>query len=391
MENNMFKMKFIEDFQFNHFWQKRFFEDASNRQYFNLDTFNKLSNDRFNIFKFVEHDFTREFTDDSYYFPVFAVLNQQKEQIKQVTEYIKANRTLFEEKKLIPIIFDPLEGHVWMPNLISQLADEVKDICRIYYVDGNKKNEGHEKFTFYYSNMWMYTIADMIPEIKVRNRYDPMQLTLSEDHKIFICLNRLAREHRVRLVSSLIDNDVRKHGYISWTGQPGMHDWQEKFPNVANETFDTLDVVNIFEENPTNKFPTEFCKETFIFLNTETLFDNKTMFLSEKSFKPMVLGMPFILLGNPGILEFLRSFGFKTFDKWVDESYDFDIDLTDRCNIIAKEIDRFSKMTSDERMKIRQEMHEITQHNLQTLQELAKKSDIYDILLDIKLKALSTT
>lgn len=387
----MLTMKLIEEFQFNHFWQRRFFEDVANRQYFNLTNFNKLINDRFNIFKFVEHDFTHEFTQESYYFPVFVRLNEQKAQLKTLTDYIKNNSLLFKEKKLIPIIFDPLEGHVWMPDVVASVADEVRDICEIYYVDGNKKNESNTKFKFYYSYMWMYTIADMIPQLKVQNRYDPTKLVISEDHKIFICLNRLAREHRVRLMSSLIDNDVRKHGYISWTGEPGLRDWQEHFPNVAKEKFDVLDVVEIFKENPTNKFPTEFSQKSFIFLNTETLFDNRTMFLSEKSFKPIVMGMPFILLGNPGVLDFLKSFGFKTFDKWVDESYDRDIDLTERCNIISKEIDRFSKMTPTERIKIREEMHEVTQHNLQTLQKLSQKSDIYDILLDIKLKALGTT
>jgi hypothetical protein len=286
---------------------------------------------------------------------------------------------------------DPLEGHPWLPKLIESMADEVNDICTIYFVDGNKRNEQLTKVKFYYSYMWLYTSAHRIPHMISQYQYDNTKVNLLPYHKIFISLNRLAREHRLRLISSFIKNDVRKHGYISWTGEPGLQGWQQYFPEIVNEKFDTLDVIEIFKENPTDKFPTEFCRNAFIFMNTETAFDNESMFLSEKAFKPMVLGMPFILLGNPGVLDFLKSLGFKTFDKWIDESYDNDIHIADRCEIISKEVKRFAEMTPIQRLQLRDEMHETTQHNLYVLDKLSRTSDMYNILVDIKDSALSNT
>jgi hypothetical protein len=54
----------------------------------------------------------------------------------------------------------------------------------------------------------------------------------------------------------------------------------------------------------------------------ETLFDDARQHLTEKSLRPIALGQPFILASTAGSLEYLRSYGFKTFGNVWDESYD---------------------------------------------------------------------
>ena len=58
----------------------------------------------------------------------------------------------------------------------------------------------------------------------------------------------------------------------------------------------------------------------------ETLFDDARIHLTEKSLRPIACGQPFILAGAAGSLPYLKSYGFKTFDKCWDESYDFKAD-----------------------------------------------------------------
>ena len=50
---------------------------------------------------------------------------------------------------------------------------------------------------------------------------------------------------------------------------------------------------------------------TFVNVFTETLFEEDTIFLSEKIFKPLFCCQPFIVFGNPGTLEELQKIGFK--------------------------------------------------------------------------------
>ena len=55
---------------------------------------------------------------------------------------------------------------------------------------------------------------------------------------------------------------------------------------------------------------------------TEQLPDTGIPFVTEKSFKPMALQHPFQIQGAPGILQYIQSQGFVTYDNLFDESYD---------------------------------------------------------------------
>jgi hypothetical protein len=54
----------------------------------------------------------------------------------------------------------------------------------------------------------------------------------------------------------------------------------------------------------------------------ETLFDDNRLHLTEKSLRPIACAMPFIMVGTHGSLNYLHNYGFKTYDKIWNESYD---------------------------------------------------------------------
>jgi hypothetical protein len=58
--------------------------------------------------------------------------------------------------------------------------------------------------------------------------------------------------------------------------------------------------------------------------------------LTEKTFKPIAMGMPFVIVGTQGSLKYLRSYGFKTFGDIWDESYDLVEDPAERLIQIAE-------------------------------------------------------
>jgi hypothetical protein len=62
--------------------------------------------------------------------------------------------------------------------------------------------------------------------------------------------------------------------------------------------------------------------ESLLYLVTETVAKGRRQHLTEKTFKPICLGMPFVIVGTKGSLEYLRRYGFKTFSDVWDESYD---------------------------------------------------------------------
>ena len=64
--------------------------------------------------------------------------------------------------------------------------------------------------------------------------------------------------------------------------------------------------------------------DTWVSLTTESSYYNRenTTFISEKTFKPIACMQPFIILGSKGTLKYLRRLGYRTFDGFIDESYD---------------------------------------------------------------------
>ena len=85
--------------------------------------------------------------------------------------------------------------------------------------------------------------------------------------------------------------------------------------------------------------------------------------ITEKTWKPIYLGIPFVVVGTPGHLSSLRSYGFKTFGNIIDESYDLDTNETRRDKALqaAKEL---SLLYKDPRVI------EICNHNAKLIKDL---------------------
>ena len=86
--------------------------------------------------------------------------------------------------------------------------------------------------------------------------------------------------------------------------------------------------------------------DSYINYATETSILDGTIFVSEKTWKPVVSGQLGIWLSNPGTVNFLRSVGFDVFDDIMDNHlYDKETNLNQRIDMIHQVIDRL--MTLD--------------------------------------------
>jgi len=110
-------------------------------------------------------------------------------------------------------------------------------------------------------------------------------------------------------------------------------------------------------------------EETFVSIVSETIIDNNSVFLSEKIWKPIMLGHPFMIVGSNNMLEKLKEFGYKTFDRWFDETYDIAANLKEKNNIILNNLKKYENMSIEELKNIRKEMHEVCLHNKKVFDE----------------------
>jgi hypothetical protein len=102
---------------------------------------------------------------------------------------------------------------------------------------------------------------------------------------------------------------------------------------------------------------------------TDTLTTN---WITEKTVKNLYIGKPFIVIGGPGILDKIRSFGFQTFGPWIDESYDTITNNYQRLETIKREIDRIANKTDVEIHHMHQQLLPIFEHNRKTYRDIFK-------------------
>lgn len=201
------------------------------------------------------------------------------------------------------------------------------------------------------------------------------------DRYLFLTYNRNIRIPRLFLLANLLklgllDKGMASLGDYKHTSYHNIRLLEEEYyKELANRS--PLILNDDLNYNLAPNVNIQDHEKTFISIVTESLVSEKTLFLSEKIWKPIQLGHPFMVLGNPGTLEYLQQQGYKTFSNWIDESYDKALDFGQRGSMICSEIERFANMSLQELTAIRKEMEPVLRHNLEVFKvNLNKNFDV---------------
>lgn len=205
--------------------------------------------------------------------------------------------------------------------------------------------------------------------------------------KPYITLNRLHtndRSYRLNLVARLARAQLLEHGHVSLhLGHTEYGTWKQELSNPATRLspqareliMQNLDQPMILDrDNTTGSLSADFGDQEFELwksglwhIVTETVFYHDKLHLTEKIFKPIVAQRPFMLAAAPGNLAYLKSYGFETFDRWIDESYDNIPDPDQRLQAIVDQTNRLCAMSNTELRQMHQEMQPVLQHNFDHL------------------------
>ncbi len=105
--------------------------------------------------------------------------------------------------------------------------------------------------------------------------------------------------------------------------------------------------------------------QSLLYLVTETVATGRRQHLTEKTFKPICLRMPFIIVGTAGSLHYLRRYGFQTFSDLWDESYDLEVDDILRIEKISALLKDLDSMSQKEKQTLFEASNKICQHNFE--------------------------
>jgi hypothetical protein len=196
--------------------------------------------------------------------------------------------------------------------------------------------------------------------------------------KTFIAPNRIIageRQHRLEMLYHIFKNGMA-HNHISCPSVcpsenisilDAVKPLSNKYPdiesvfaaqtlpiNFANETDHPMHScwLSLFDESA----------ESLLYLVTETVATGQRLHLTEKTFKPIALGMPFVIVGTKGSLEYLRSYGFQTFGDIWDESYD-SADDDVRIERITSLLRSLDELPAEAKQDLFEQCHQVIEHN----------------------------
>ena len=183
-----------------------------------------------------------------------------------------------------------------------------------------------------------------------------------QSKKTFLVYNRAwsgTREYRLRFAELLVQKNLRDCCHTSINPvEPELeiHYDCHKFKNTVWRPQITLEdyfPINTTPSHYSADFDVDDYNATDIEVILETLFDDSRLHLTEKSLRPIALAQPFILAATAGSLEYLRSYGFKTFGSVWDESYNLIQDPEQRlCAItdLMMQVDNWEPLVREKKL-----------------------------------------
>ena len=192
--------------------------------------------------------------------------------------------------------------------------------------------------------------------------------------KDFLIYNRAwlgTREYRLKFAELLCENKLQNNCVTSFMPiDQDLHYQHHQFKNpafaITNLQLETNFPANNSTANASADYDPQDYTTTGIEIVLETLFDDQRNHLTEKTLRPIACGHPFMLAASAGSLQYLRSYGFRTFQGLIDETYDTIVDPLCRLNAIVSEMKRITNLPTQAKSCLFDQLQEIASYN-QTL------------------------
>jgi len=252
-------------------------------------------------------------------------------------------------------------GHV----VVSESGEYVDALCTKY---GWKPH-------YYFYHGWAcldwfrgYDHAYLIARARLRN-----------PKKTFMSPNRIVagkRDHRVLFLYNVFRNKLEDN-YISAPKRCPYEGvdiatvaskYNNTYPDIE-QVFESAELPRTFAGEDTQLMHSyqlgnfREAADSLIYVPTETVYFGKRQHLTEKTFKAIALEMPFVLVAPAHSLEYLRSYGFRTFAPYIDESYDLIEDPVERIERVTAILLEIQARSATAKKALWQELVPIAEYN----------------------------
>jgi len=285
------------------------------------------------------------------------------------------------------IVANPWEARPYLLSIdYAEYQDQILVIlgCKNPFDYGWKNVVSVPRWFWFNEHLW-YTCDHSIKESI--ERYVPNR----SNSKLFLMPMQRSKKFRDAIVDRLESNlDQAVWSYVErWGGTISL-------PRYTTSPFETIRPDRVFEpewynqtyfsvvvETAVNRLQ-DITKETSGLRSEDYPCD---VFVTEKTFKPIAFQHPFMVIGMPGTLEFLRSNRFETYENIFDESYDNMLLFEDRLEKVSMNIKNFSTSKYSDSVTAQKIEHNYFRFNNRGLVLEYFKQDIIDPIYEFAAKA----
>ena len=246
------------------------------------------------------------------------------------------NDFINSKEKPYVVISNPIEGEIhfaredeFLTELHTYLREYDSNKCILVMGDANltdnytrwcktRKEQKVFKHTIYYPYKLLMRTINHFNAHPIRAKHLPQK------YKHFVSMNAAAKPHRFHMIEKLFSNGWNTKGYITYLNRYG-----ENTKHMANENFQgqtlTLDFDGKQIDQGQNQevLPKEYKQAVFDIVN-ESIISDTSLFLTEKTWKPILYKNPFIILGSKGTCRHLQNFwGIKLYNDIINYSFDY--------------------------------------------------------------------
>lgn len=225
------------------------------------------------------------------------------------------------KSKLIIVDFASEHWNQFDDNVYHDL--EAGDYNFLLLTHDHTRHQMYPKM-FYYP-FWYYTN-------KIESRNDRIKQSVIKNKSIVSqkfdlgCLNGGPRPHRIANYYHLMKKSYKDQISISFHNINNKEQcWRQDDVTLLDEELNYWNSIRnslplLTQPGTTHSICLPQLLDSYLHLVTETTVI-PGVFITEKTWKPVAAGVPFLMFGNPGTMSFLKTLGVDTYDDVIDHAY----------------------------------------------------------------------
>jgi hypothetical protein len=290
--------------------------------------------------------------------------------IFQLWQQVKKSKKLYDhedlEIKLLVAHYENLNFHAML-----RLYKTRSIFDRYILLHSEKNSVDVDKFSCNAETVYYWSHAIISRDWYRFAQHDPRLNWPPTHKKTFLVYCRAwtgTREYRLKFLDQLAERNLLSHCETSIMRQD--QEFELNLYKCVNPIFQPVyqEQLNALAEN---MYPAhasaDYCVDNFVSTDIsvvlETVAADTKIHLTEKTLRPIACGHPFMLVAGPGSLEYLRSYGFKTFSPWIDESYDQEPDVVKRMKMVVDQMTRIENLSATDKKHMLAQLKKIAVYN----------------------------